>query len=107
MEEIILKELKFINMQLQEFDTKLKAQKEEICTELDTKLKSLKEEIDIKLKSLKEEMVKDTSKAFDENMNSLNDTKNRQQEEILNELREHKVRTLKGVKAFERALTAV
>ena len=57
------------------------------------------------MEKLKNYIISEVSKAFKENMNALNDTKNEQQHKIVEELREHKVRTLKGVKAFERALT--
>ena len=96
MEEKILNELKSINMQLHEFDSKLKALNEKICTEFD-----------VKLNVLERKFIDDSSEAFKENINFLYEMKNKAHEEMLNELRDHKVRTLKGVKAFERALTAV
>lgn len=124
MEKEILKELKAINMQIQGFDAKLKEQKNEICTEFDAKLEKLNKEIciefdaklkklnkqiftefNIKLNVLERKIFDDIELAFKENMNCLNDTKNKEQNEIIEELRDHKVRTLKGVRAFERALT--
>ena len=121
MEEKILNELKNINLQIQEFDSKidakLKAQREEICLEIDAKLKTQKEEIcselrqefeeklDSKLENLKEFIMSDVKKTFREHMDVIYDRKNKEHHEIVKELREHKVRTLKGVRAFERALT--
>ena len=120
MEKEILKELKAINMQIQGFDAKLREQKNEICTEFDAKLEKLNKKIctefdakleklnkkiDTKLKVLERKIFDDIELAFKENMNCLNDTKNKEQNEIIEELREHKVKTLKGVRAFERALT--
>ena len=125
MEEKILNELKNINLQIQEFDSKidekLKAQREEICSEIDAKidakLKAQKEEIcselrqeyeeklDSKLENLKEFIMSDVKKAFREHMDVIYDRKNKEHHEIVEELREHKVRTLKGVRAFERSLT--
>lgn len=116
MEEKILKELDAINLQLkginqnfekidQRFeviDQKLKKTKEEICSEI---RQEFEEKLDSKLENLKEFIMSDVSNAFKENMNVLNDRKNEQQNEIVEELREHKIRTLKGVRAFERALT--
>lgn len=121
MEEKILNELKNINLQIQvldsKIDEKLKVQKEEICSEIDAKLKAQKEEIcselrqefeeklDSKLENLKEFIMSDVKKAFREHMDVIYDRKNKEHHEIVEELREHKVRTLKGVRAFERALT--
>ena len=58
MEEKILNELKNINLQIQEIDSKidakLKAQKEEICSEL---RQEFEEKLDSKLESLKALMI--------------------------------------------------
>ena len=54
---------------------------------------------------MQKQIENNVSCAFKENIDFVYDRKNEQQHEIVEELREHKVRTLKGVKAFERALT--
>lgn len=117
MEEKILNELKNINLQLQAFDSKidekLKVQKEEICSELRQEFKEdlntlrqeFEEKLDSKLENLKEFIMSDVKKAFKEHIDVIYDRKNKEHHEIVEELREHKVRTLKGVKAFEKALT--
>lgn len=117
MEEKILNELKNINLQIQEFDSKidakLKAQKEEICSELRQEVKEdlnkisqeFEQKLDSKLENLKEFIMSDVEKAFREHVDVIYDRKNKDHHEIVEELREHKVRTLKGVRAFERALT--
>ena len=128
MEEKILNELKKINLQIQvldsKIDEKLKVQKEEICSELRQEFKEdlnkvrqefeehlntisqeFEEKLDSKLEELKTYIISDVSNAFREHMDVIYDRKNKEHHEIVEELREHKVRTLKGVRAFERALT--
>lgn len=104
MEEKILKELKAINTQLKEFDAKLEKQKKEICTEFDAKLEKQKKEIctevNVKLAQLREDIIKEVSAEFWDHINNMNDKKN----EVVKELREHKMKTLKGVRAFENVL---
>lgn len=116
-------------------DEKLKVQKEEICSELrqefkedlntvrqefkedlntvsqefekhlNAKSQEFEEKFDSKLENLKTFIISDVSKAFREHIDVIYDRKNKEHHEIVEELREHKVRTLKGVRAFERALT--
>ena len=106
MEEKILNELKNINLQLQAFDSKidekLKVQKEEICSEL---RQEFEEKLDSKLEELRTYIISNVSEAFREHVDVIYDRKNKEHHEIVEEIREHKVRTLKGVRAFERALT--
>ena len=54
---------------------------------------------------LKTFMMSEVSNTFKEHIDVIYDRKNKEHHEIVEELREHKVRTLKGVRAFERALT--
>ena len=128
MEEKILKELSNINVQLKvldsKIDEKLKVQKEEICSELRQEFKEdlntvrqefkedlnimsqkFEEKLDSNLEKLKTFIMSDVSNAFREHIDVIYDRKNKEHHEIVEELREHKVRTLKGVRAFERALT--
>lgn len=117
MEEKILNELKNINLQLQAFDSKidekLKVQKEEICSELRQEFKEdlntvkqeFEEKLDSKLEGLRTYIISNVSEAFREHVDVIYDRKNKEHHEIVEELREHKVRTLKGVRAFERSLT--
>ena len=67
---------------------------------------NITKEIDRRLKITEDRIIKDASKALRENIDFLYDKKNEEHEKIENELREHKERTLKGVKALEKVLTA-
>lgn len=97
-----------------EMDKKIKTTEENITKEIDQKVKTTEEnitdnitkEIDRRLKITEERIIKDASKALRENIDFLYDKKNEEHEKIENELREHKERTLKGVKALEKVLTA-
>ena len=93
-----------------EIDQKIKTTEENITKEIDQKIKTTEEnitkELDRRLKITEDRIIKDASKALRENIDFLNDKKNAEQENIINELREYKVKTLKGVRAFEKVLMA-
>ena len=89
----------------QEFKEDLNTIRQEFKEDLNTVRQEFKEDLNSNLEELKTYIISETSKAFREHMDVIYDRKNKEHHEIVEELREHKVRTLKGVRAFERSLT--
>ncbi len=100
---------KDLNTVRQEFKEDLNTVRQELRQEfkedLNTVRQEFKEDLNSNLEELKTYIISETSKAFREHMDVIYDRKNKEHHEIVEELREHKVRTLKGVRAFERSLT--
>ena len=95
-------QLQVINQRFDKVDKKIEETEEKIITTEE----NITKELDRRLKITEDRIIKDASKALRENIDLLNDKKNAEQENIINELREYKVKTLKGVRAFEKVLMA-
>ncbi len=111
MEEKILKELENINVQLKqmnqrfdgidqrfdEIDQKFEKTEDRIVT-------TLRDEFDKKLSETIEAISADVGTQINELCVKIEERDNREHSKILNELREHKRRTKRGVEAFGRIL---
>ena len=95
-------QLQGINQRFDKVEKKIEETEEKIITTED----NITKEIDRRLKITEDRIIEDASNALRENIDFLNDKKNAEQEKIVNELREYKVKTLKGVRAFEKVLMA-
>ena len=99
-----------VEKKIEETEEKIITTEDNITKEIDKKIKTTEDnitkEIDRRLKITEDRIIEDASNALRENIDFLNDKKNAEQEKIVNELREYKVKTLKGVRAFEKVLMA-
>lgn len=99
-------QLQEINQRFDKVDKKIEEIDKKIKTTEENIIENITKEIDRRLKITEDRIIEDASNALRENIDFLNDKKNAEQEKIVNELREYKVKTLKGVRAFEKVLMA-
>lgn len=104
MEEKILKELENINVQLKQMNQRFDGIDQKFEKTEDRIVTTLRDEFDKKLSETIEAISADVGTQINELCVKIEERDNREHSKILNELREHKRRTKRGVEAFGRIL---